>query len=446
MQLGRRGVAGLILGSMLAGISACGSERTALPGPDATAPPPPASTAVIPPTSYPEAFSGIAKATDAMPATAQRLAAGVVAAGDVRGNSDSAASALRSKLTHRLTLHVHLVGLAAESVLDTGPDSKRTKAAQTAVDVNSKALAKLIPAEKGSSDSKSASEESSDPDSARRSANFLTAWRTHVDDLAAFALAAREGIEPDKDDVRDDLNDWRTAAADNLKKAADGQVQSQTLRGQLGRYTKAMTNGIDALADKDGTGPERLRNAALAMTEFAESLGNGLARADDLDGDARDDAASVRAELTRLLTEHVVMTGAAVLASYTNRKTGGASSPEAQIAKAGLDENSKDFSERLRPAADPQAQVAFLILWRTVVNDFLDYAEAVRTDSTTRADAEVAALNKQRAALGSFLARVTDKKVPAATLSTAFKTHIAALTGAIQAIALGVLPARAPSG
>lgn len=444
MRQVRRGAAGIILLAVLGTATACGAEkRTALPGPDATAAPSaPTNTAVIPPTPYEGGFVAVAKATEAAPAFAQRLADDVVAGGKVRGDTDSPAADLRAKLTHRLTLHVHLFGLVAAGVLDSGPDSRRTKAALAAVDLNGRALAKLIPAGDAKAEPSAKPGDAGDEDAvsnvARKSPDFLTAWRTHVDDLAAYALAAREGIDPDKDDARRDLDTWRAAAASNLKNVAEGQVRSTTLRGQLGRYTKALTNGMTALAEQDGTAPERFRNAAQAMAEVAESLGNGLARAADLDGDARDSASDIRSDFTRLLTENVAMTGAFVLASYTDKKAGPAGK-EAGIARFGLDENSKAFAERLRPAADPVAQVQFLQLWRTAVNDFLDYAEAVRTGSQSRADAEVKSLNGQRKKLGSFLAGVGKGK-DATQLSAALRTHIANLTGAIQALKTELAP------
>jgi hypothetical protein len=397
---------------------------------------------VIPPTPYEGGFSGVAKATEAAPAFALELADGVVKEGKVRGETDSPAADLRAKLTYRLTLHVHLFSLVAASVLDSGPDSGRTKAAAAAVDANSRALAKLIPAgdakARPSAEPSDAADEDAASDVARKSSDFLTAWRTHVDDLTAFALAAREGIEPDKDDARGDLNTWRAAAASNLKQVTDGQVRSTTLRGQLGRYTKAMTNGMNALADKDGTGPERFRTAAQAMTEVGESLGNGLARAADLQGDARDNASDIRSEFTRLLTENIAMTGAVVHASYTDKKAGPAGAAAA-IARLGLDANSKALSERLRPAADPYAQTQFLQQWRTTVNDVLDYAEAVRTGSQSRSDAEVKSLNGQRKTLSAFLAGVGDPK-SASALSAALRTHFANVTGAVQALKVELAP------
>lgn len=449
---GRRSMAGVILVTVLATGTGCGGGgASSVPGPAPTTPPKPVSTAVIPPTSYTGAFNAIADATGDVPATADRLAAGIVAAGGVRGQVASPASGLRAKLTYRLTLHVHLAGLAAVSVLDNGPDSERTKAAFAAVDRNSRALAKLIP----STGAAAAPTPSGTPDpdagagndaarrgAARVSPNFLVAWRTHVDDIAAYALAAREEIEPEKDDARRDLETWSDAAADSLKRAASGQVRSNTLRGNLRGYVKGITRAMNGLASDDGTGPEQLRKANAAMVGFAENLGAGLAQAAGLDGDARDKAADVRADLTRLLTENVAMTGATALASYTHRKGGAANSRPAQIARLGLDDNSRALADRLQPAADPRTAAEFLQFWRAAVYSLLDYVEAVRTGNQKKADSVVAALNTQRGAIATFLAKVVQKKVAASALSAGLLLHIANVTGAVQAIAAELLPPR----
>src|SRR5262249_44229689 len=145
------------------------------------------------------------------------------------------------------------------------------------VDRNSVALAKLIPSTKAAP-ATSTPDPDAEPDNnvARRSADFLVAWRTHVDDIAAYALAAREEIESEQDDARRDLDVWADAAAASLKKAAANQVLSKSLRGNLGGYVKAITRAINGLASDNGTGPFQLRKANAAMVDFAENLGAGI--------------------------------------------------------------------------------------------------------------------------------------------------------------------------
>jgi hypothetical protein len=170
-------------------------------------------------------------------------------------------------------------------------------------------------------------------------------------------------------------------------------------------------------------------------------LARGFTRGDKGNGNSDDDASALRGRETYLLTEHVWLADTAVLAGWTHIKDGAESSPDAKAAALALDDNSKDLAASLSDVASPRQQFLFLTGWRTHVNAVLDYAAAVRAADTSRADAQVAALDAYRTTAGSFLAAITDQKLTAATVAAALSDHIAALTGSIQALAAALLAA-----
>jgi hypothetical protein len=453
MQRTTRWSAAVAALALSAGLTGCGSGHTEAPAPAVTAPTKPASTAVIPPTDYAEAFAGARAAAGVMPAFAQSLATGLVAAAKTRGDVASKAAGARAKLTQLLVEHVYLEGLLAATVIRKGENDTTSKAAAAAIDGNARALAKALtalgaaPSGGGTSSptptpggpDAGATPDAEDPNAGRTDADFLTAWRAHDGDLLDFAVASKEGINADQDEIRGHLQDWSLATSHALKSLAGGQLRSSDVRDALDKYSDALTGAMDSLGKQDGKGYDKLRRAAANAETVAATLARGFTRGAKSNGDSDDDAAAVRGRATYLLTEHVWLTDTVVMAAWTHTKAGAETSPDAAAAKLALDDNSKDLAASLSDVAAPRQQFVFLTGWRTYVNSLLDYAAAVRAASTPRADADVAALNAYRTTAGTFFAQITDQKLPAATVANAMTGQIAALTGSIRAFAVALL-------
>jgi hypothetical protein len=450
MQRTTRWSAALAAVALCAGLAGCGSGHSAAKAPTVTAAPRPTSTAVIPPVDYPDPFTGARDAAGRMPAFAQSLATGLAAAAHTSGDPGSRAADVRARLTQLLVEHVYLEGMLAAAVNFKGEKDALSKAAVGAVDANAKALAKVLTAlGESPSDAPSpapvatpaATDDSSDDNSERTSTDFLTAWRAHDGDLLDFAVAARERIKADEDHLRDNLGDWSQATSHALKSMAGGNLRSTDVRYALDKYTDALTDAMESLAKQNDKGYDQLRKAAANVETVAATLARGFTRGDKGNGNSDDDASALRGRETYLLTEHVWLADTAVLAGWTHIKDGAESSPDAKAAALALDDNSKDLAASLSDVASPRQQFLFLTGWRTHVNAVLDYAAAVRAADTSRADAQVAALDAYRTTAGSFLAAITDQKLTAATVAAALSDHIAALTGSIQALAAALLAA-----
>jgi hypothetical protein len=406
---------------------------------------------VIPPTDYTDAFAGARAAAGRMPAFAQTLASGLVAAAGTRGDVASKAAGVRAKLTQLFVEHVYLEGLLAAAVIHKGENDATSKAAQAAIDANAKALTKLLtslstgrtgsntPTPTPAAPDATANPDDADPNAGRTSSDFLTAWRAHDGDLVDFAVASKEGINADQDEVRDHLHEWSRVTSHTLKTMADGGVRSSDVRYLLDKYSDALTNAMDSLGKQDGKGYDRLRKAAANAETVAATLAHGLTRGTKTNGNSDDDAAALRGRQTYLLTEHVWLTDTVVMAAWTHTKTGAESSPDAAAAKLALDDNSKDLSASLADVASPRQQFIFLTGWRTYVNSLLDYAAAVRSARTAKSDADVAAMKAYSTTAAAFFAEITDQKLATATVTGAFSGQIAALTGSIQAFATALL-------
>jgi hypothetical protein len=437
--------------ALCAGLTGCGSGHSALPAPVVTTPAKPASTAVIPPTDYADPFAGARAAAAVMPAFAQTLATGVAAAARTRGDVASKAAGVRAKLTQLFVEHVYLEGLLAAAVIHQGENDEVSKAAEAAVDANAKALAKALTSLSGASAAAgtptptpaapdaAATPDSTDPNAGRTSADFLTAWRAHDGDLTDFAVASKEGIHADQDELRDRLHQWSQATSHSLKAMADGNVRSSDVRYVLDKYSDALTDAMDSLGKQDGKGYDRLRKAAANAETVAAMLARGFTRDTASNGNSDDDAAALRGHQTYLLTEHVWLIDTVVMAAWTHPKTGAESSPDAAAAKLALDDNAKDLSASLADVANPRQQFTFVTGWRAYVYNLMGYVAAVRAGDTRKSDAAVAAMNTYRTTAGTFFAQITDRKLAADTVAAAMTKQIAALTGSIQAFAAALL-------
>jgi hypothetical protein len=430
-----------------AAAAGCGSGGASHVNAPVTAPSP-TSSAVIAPTAYPDPFTGARAADAMMPATASLLAAGLAKDAGWSGDPTSAAAELRAKLTYLLTEHVHLFGMVVVAIDHNGPRAPQTKAAQAGLDANSTALVAEIqdlakPATAKQSKRKATptpTPESNSDVADLTSGDFATAWKAHITQLVDYAVAAKDKVSSDASDARHNLEIWGQSAASFLKTQANNKLRSTDVRDALDKYVSGLTDAAESLARQDGKGYDSLRTAASATVDVASVLADGFARAGGLAGKATDEAATARAKLTSLLTEHVDLIVDIAYAGYADSSTGGLQGTGANAARAALDANAKDLAAAFGKAANAKDQAAFLVDWRRHTIDFVDYANAARRNDVSAADKAVAALDAYRTTAGAFFASISSHKLDAGQVAEAFTGHIASLTGDIRALA-AFLPA-----
>jgi hypothetical protein len=434
---------------MFATAAGCGSGSPAdlrVPAPTPTR----TSSAVIAPTAYADPFTGFISADAMMPADASLLAAGLARAAGWSGDPSSPAADLRARLTYLFTEHVHLVAIMLTAIDDKGPHSSLTKAAQAGLDANSTALIAEIkslfrfPAPKKGKPSPTPTARPDSDIADLVSDDFGTAWRAHIARLVDYGVAAKDKVQRDESDARHDLEIWGQNAASFLKLAADNKLRSTDVRDALDKYLSGITDAADSLVRRDGKGFDEVRSAASAMVDAAAVLAEGFARADGLSGKSDDEAATARAQLTYLLTEHDDLLADVVFAGYSEAD-GGLQSIRSYAARAALDANAKDLAAAFGKAVNAKQQASFLEDWRRHDIDFLDYAEAAqRADVAAEAKA-VAALNAYRTTVGKFFASISGQQVTVTQVEDMFTAHIASMTGEIDALAaLLTTPASTP--
>jgi len=144
-------------------------------------------------------------------------------------------------------------------------------------------------------------------------------------------------------------------------------------------------------------------------------------------------AAELRASLTYLMGEHILLASSATGAALAGRDA------QFKAAAAALDANSVDISRAIGSVYGQGAQDAFLPLWRRHIGFVVDYTVGVATKDKPKQDKAVADLVQYTQDFGALLASA-NPNLPKDTVAELVKTHVLTLKDVIDAQAAGDQP------
>ncbi len=108
-------------------------------------------------------------------------------------------------------------------------------------------------------------------------------------------------------------------------------------------------------------------------------------------------AAALRSDLNRILSEHVLLAATATGAALGGRDA------EFRAAAFALDANSVEFAKELGSVYGPNAETAFLDGWRRHIGFFVQYTNGAATKDQAKKDAAVVGLGQYANDLGTLL-------------------------------------------
>jgi phage FluMu protein gp41 len=138
----------------------------------------------------------------------------------------------------------------------------------------------------------------------------------------------------------------------------------------------------------------------------------------------------LRAVLAAQLGEHVLLASSATGAALAGRQ------PQFEGAAAALDANSVDVSKTIGLVYGPEAEAAFLDLWRKHINLVVDYTTGLATKDQAKADQAVNALLAYTGEFGAFLNNA-NPNLPKEDVAKLVEMHILTLKDVIDAQAAG---------
>ena len=173
--------------------------------------------------------------------------------------TESGASALRSTLTAGLQEHVYLAGIAINTGVGAGLDSKEFKAAADTLDTNSKALADAIGGVYGDDAGKA----------------FLELWRAHIGMFVDYTKAKATGDEAGVKKAEKDLNGYRTEFGAFLA-SANPNLTAEAVAEELKPHVSTVFDTIDAAVGKKTSVFDKLAEAASHMPNTANVLAGAI--------------------------------------------------------------------------------------------------------------------------------------------------------------------------
>jgi plastocyanin len=190
---------------------------------------------------------------------------------------------------------------------------------------------------------------------------------------------------------------------------------------------------IDAQKARDQAGVYNgLREAIGHMGHIADPLAGAIARQfpEKYPGDPMSPGVDYRVALNNLLAEHVYLAASAAVGGL------GGNQSQFQAAAASLDGNSIDIAKGVGAAYGPEAEMAFLPLWRSHINMVADYVVGRATDDQGKQDKAVADLIGYTQDLGTFLSGANEN-LPKDVVADLVKSHADTLKDVIDTQAAG---------
>ena len=332
-------------------------------------------------------------------------------------STDTGAATLRANLTHLLTEHVDLAGIAVVQAAESGLDSPQFEAAAGALDDNSVDLSDAVGGVYGKPAGK----------------QFLELWRSHIGMFVDYAEGAltdnekqREGALADLDRYREDFGAFLESANPNLTKEAVADA--------LAPHVASLTKTIDAVAGSGDNPFVLLQESASHSPDIALALAGAIAEQnpEQFDGAADDGASTLRSDLTYLLDGHVYAAAIAIVTAIGN----GPDSPEYEAATVALDDNTNALSDAIGGVYGMDAGDQFKDLWNSHIGFFVDYTLATAGGDEQAAENAGGDLDGYREDFGAFLESANPNLTKEA-VAEALDPHVQSLLTTIDAAVAG---------
>jgi hypothetical protein len=324
--------------------------------------------------------------------------------------SATPAAGLRTGLNALLSEHVYLAAAATSAAL--AGRQPEFQAAAAALDANSVDVAKAIGSVYG-------------PDAEKA---FLPLWRKHIGMVVDYTVGAATNDRAKQDKAVTDLVGY-TQDFGAFLAAANPNLPKAVVADLVKHHVLTLKAVIDAQVARDQEKAfTALRTGAGHMQMIADPLAGAIVKQfpDRIAGGADTPAATLRTALNLALREHVYLASAA-----TNAALGGRDA-EFKAAAGALDANSVAISKAIGSVYGPDAEKAFLPLWRKHIGMVVDYTVGAATNDRARQDKAVTDLLGYTQDFGAFLA-AANPNLPKAVVADLVKHHVVTLKAVIDA-------------
>jgi plastocyanin len=335
----------------------------------------------------------------------------------VYGMTDAPAASLRVALNSLFAEHVYLAARATGAAL--GNRQPEFEAAAAALDSNSVDLSKAIGMAYG-------------PDA---EAAFLPLWRSHIGMIVDYTVGKATKDQAKQDKAVNDLVGY-TQDLGAFLSGANENLPKDVVADLVKSHVLTLKDVIDAQAAGDQPKVySSLRMAMAHMQMIADPITDATVAKfpDKFGGQAITPATTLRVSLNQLLAEHVFLASSATGAALGGRDA------QFKAAAEQLDANSVDFSKLIGVAYGPDAEAAFLPLWRSHIGMVVDYTVGKATNDQAKQDKAVNDLVGYTQDFGAFLSGANEN-LPKDVVAGLVKDHVLTLKAVIDAQAASNAP------
>jgi len=324
--------------------------------------------------------------------------------------SATAAAGLRVGLNALLSEHVYLAAAATNAALAGRQDE--FQAAAGALDANSVDVARAIGSVYGADAEKA----------------FLPLWRKHIGMVVDYTVGAATRDPAKQDRALNDLVGY-TQDFGAFLASANPNLPKAVVADLVKHHVLTLKAVIDAQVARDQDRAfTALRTGAGHMQMIADPLAGAIVKQfpDRIAGAPDAPAAALRTGLNLALREHVYLASAA-----TNAALGGRDA-ESKAAAGALDANSIAISTAIGSVYGPDAERAFLPLWRRHIGMVVDYTVGAASGDRPKQDRAVSELIAYTQDFGAFLS-AANPNLPKAVVADLVKHHVVTLKDVIDA-------------
>ncbi len=324
--------------------------------------------------------------------------------------SATPAAGLRVGLNALLSEHVYLAAAATRAALaDRQPEFQ---AAAAALDANSVDVARAIGSVYG-------------PDAEKA---FLPLWRKHIGMVVDYTTGAATNDRAKQDKAVDDLVGY-TQDFGAFLAGANPNLPKPVVADLVKHHVLTLKAVIDAQVARDDVKAfAALRAGAGHMQMIADPLAGAIVKQfpGRIAGATDTQAASLRTALNLAMREHVYLASAATGAALGGRDA------EFKAAAGALDANSIAIAKAIGSVYGPDAETAFLPLWRKHIGMVVDYTVGAASGDRAKQDKAVSELIGYTQDFGAFLA-AANPNLAKSVVADLVKHHVVTLKDVIDA-------------
>lgn len=343
------------------------------------------------------------------------------------------AAALRAELTALLREDVNLTAYTSQTAVASGFDSEATRAAIEVLHHSGRTLTQTIAAVSGRGDSEHG------PNEIQR---FQREWSDYTEYFVAYIEGAVASDESVKTEALRNLHEVEEKLAEVIADLTQEIVSVAEAHGLLGEHTGLVTTMIDTIAEKDPAAPKEILLAAEAAQGRAGEITRGLvmvpnqrvggaegAGGERTGGDPISEGATLRADLTGYLVQHIEQT----LTMAHLVSVAGPNSARTKTAIETMHTNMEHLAGEIRAVYGEKAAGEFTELYEAHLEALVDHAESAATQTsaatTTPAPSDFA---KKFADLAN---RLTDGNLSQHRFEKAVSDQLHTVEAAIETVA-----------